>query len=333
MKLESNFSRLYNNLVNPREKKLKNELYVFFVCLLISIFIWFLIALSKESYTSLDYPVEFINVPPDMALVNQPDSVLTFRISSGGFELFTLRYLSPRKPITIDLGNISMEKQDGFYTGFYNTARLSSRISKQYRFAEELISISPENLYFRFEPLTGKIVPILSELKLEFPSQFRLADSIAFSPARVKVVGPRNLIDRINEVATESAHVEVKEGQTTGSCQLVNPFSGEQVALVPEQVDFVLQSERFTESTLVIPILPADDKEMIKTFPSQVEVTFLVSLDNFKRVDPGLFLAAIDLPANNESTSKAAVKLLKVPAFVEVTKIDPPEVDFLMLQK
>ncbi len=308
-------------------------MYVFFVCLLISIFIWFLIALSKESYTSLDYPVEFINVPPDMALVNQPDSVLTFRISSGGFELFTLRYLSPRNPITIDLGNVSMEKQDGFYTGTYNTARLSSRISKQYRFAEELISIAPENLYFRFEPLTGKMVPIVSELKLDFPSQLRLADSISFSPAQVKVVGPGKVIDRISEVATESIRVMVKEGRTIGSCQLINPSSGDQVALVPDRVDFALQSERFTESSLTIPIVPADDKVMIKTFPQQVKVTFLVSLDNFKRVDPGLFTAVVDLPENSGSNSKAAVKLLKVPAFVEVTKIEPPEVDFLMLQK
>lgn len=333
MKLESNFSRLYNNLVNPRERKLRNELYVFLICLVISIFIWFLIALSKESYTSLDYPVEFINVPADMALVNKPDSVLTFRISSGGFELFTLRYLSPRTPITIDLGSISMEKQDGFYAGNYNTARLSSRISKQYRFAEELISISPENLYFRFEPLTGKMVPVVSGLKLEFQSQFRLADSIAFSPAKVKVVGPRNLIDKINEVATEAIRVPVKEGRTTGSCPLINPYSGDQVALVPEQVDFALKSERFTESTLTIPIVPADDGVMIKTFPQQVEVTFLVSLDNFKRVDTGLFTAAIELTESSGSNSKAAVKLLKVPAFIEVTKIEPAEVDFLMLQK
>lgn len=333
MKLESNFSKLYKDLVNPREKKLRNELYIFLICLLISVFIWFLIALSKESYTSLEYPVEFVNAPADMVMVNEPDSVLTFRISSGGFELFTLRYLSPKNPIRIDLDKIGLVKQDGFYTGNFSTSRLSTEIRKQYNFAEELISISPENIYFRFEPLTGKMVPVVSGMKLEFQPQFRLADSIVFTPHEVKVVGPQNLIDKIDHIDTDGRQISDIEGPVNGSCKLVKPFGKEQLAIVPDEVDFSLQAERFTESTIVIPVVPANENTIIKTFPQQVNVTFLVSLVNFKRIDPELFIAAIDVPQGGDGKVKAVVKLVKVPAFVEVTRIDPPEVDFLVVKK
>ncbi len=333
MKLESNFSRLLKGSDSPGERKIRNEVYVFVICLVISVFIWFLIAISKEVYTALEYPVKFVHPPADMVLVNSPDSVLTFRISSGGFEMLTLRYLTPKKPIEIDLRNMSLEQQDGYFTGVFNTSRLSADIRKQYRFSEELVSISPENIYFRFENLSGKMVPVVSGLKLEFQQQFRLADTIRFDPPQVKVVGPRNLIDRIDYVITQGTVVSGIGGPVSGNSKLAKPFGNDQLALVPDQVGFSLDVERFTESTLTLPVLAPEGDAVLKTFPEKVTITFLVSLDNFKRVTPDLFSAIAELPDSAGNTAKARVRISKSPAFVDVTRIDPPEVDFLILQK
>jgi len=333
MKLESNFSRLFKVVVTPDEKKTRNNLYVFLVCLGISILIWFLIALSKESYTSLEYPIEFTNVPSDMVLVNKPDSILIFRISSSGFELFTLKYFSRKEPVTIDLEGVKLEKQNGYYSGTLNTSILSSEISGQYNFAEELISIAPDKLYFKFEILIGKMVPVVSNLKLEFEKQFRLSDSIIFSPAEVKIIGPGNLIDKIDFIATDATLIQGIEGLVNSSCNLEKPFTNEQLEIIPDRVDFALSAERFTESTLSIPIISGDKKVMVKTFPENVTVTFLVSLSNFNRIYPDLFTAVIDLPEQTEDKLKAIVRLTKKPAFVEVTKIEPGEVDFLVLKQ
>ena len=333
MKLEPNFSRFLGDTENPRKRKIRHELYIFLVCLVISVIIWFLIAISKEVYTSLEYPVQFSHPPADMVLVNKPDSILTFRIASGGFESFTLRYLSRKKPIEIDLRNISLEKEDEFYTGVFNTARLSSDIRNEYRFSEELISISPENIYFRFEPLTGKSVPVVSNLKLAFQKQFRLADTIVFDPPEVKVIGPKNLMDRITMVKTEAMQVAGIEGTVSGTCGLIKPLGNEQITLVPDQVNFTLNAERFTESTIIVPVHPSDDRYVVKSYPENVNVTFLVSLSNFKRVDAGMFQAVIDIPQEEGGKVKASVRLAKAPAFVEVTRIEPSQVDFLVLKK
>lgn len=333
MKLEPNFSRLFAGAENANERKRRSNLYVFLVCLAISVFIWFLIALSKESYISLDYPIEFINAPADMVLVNQPDSVLSFRISSGGFELFTIRYLSARKPIVVDLENINIEKRDDFFTGVYNTSRLSGEVRKQYRFSENLVSISPENIYFKFELLSGKFVPVVSALKLDFQQQFRLVDSIVFEPAEVKVVGPRNLIDKIDRVKTTADLVSSIEGPVSSACDLEKPFANEQLVLVPSRVEYSLNAERFTETTLLIPVTSSRNDVIVKTFPEEVSITILVSLDNYKRVDPDLFTAVVELPAVQNEKSKAIVRLDKIPVFVEVTKIEPSEVDFLVIKQ
>lgn len=334
MKLEhNNFSKLFRDVVNPDERKSRGNLYVFLVCLAISIFIWFLVALSKESYTSLEYPVQFINPPADMVIVNQPDSVLTFRISSAGFEYLTLRYLNRRKPIQVDLSRINLEEKNGFFMGSFITSRLTAEIRKQYNFSEELISISPELIEFKFEPLSGKKVPIVSNMKLEFLRQFRLSDTIVFTPSEVKVVGPRNLIDQIHQISTAPEIISNIEGPITAIVKLEKPYANDLLSLVPEEVEFNLMAERFTESTIEVSVSSFDGDAIVKTFPEKVKITFLVSLSNFKRIDPELFNAVIKIPAQTGGKEKALVMLNRLPEFVEVTKIEPAEVDFLVLKQ
>ena len=63
----------------------KNKLYVFLVCLAISIFIWLLIVLSKNNIETIDYPITYSKPPDNLVLTNVPDSLLSFRLSSSGF--------------------------------------------------------------------------------------------------------------------------------------------------------------------------------------------------------------------------------------------------------
>jgi hypothetical protein len=146
-------------------------------------------------------------------------------------------------------------------------------------------------------------------------------------------VGPSNLIDRIDQVRTEALSVRGINGPVSGTCELIRPFGNDQLALVPDQVNYSLSAERFTESTIAVSVSSTGRDQVVKTFPEEVKITFLVSLDNFKRVTPDLFSAVIDLTEVPGNRAKVPVKLDKIPPFVEVTRIDPPEVDFLLLKK
>lgn len=331
MSPENNSREPHKRILNPDEKKTREKLYVFLICLALSVFIWFLIALSKESFTALNYPVQFVNLPADMVLVNNPDSILTFRIASGGLELFTLRYLTRKQPVEIDVEKIRLKEENGLYSGIYNTDRLAVEIQEKHRFAEELIDISPKEIYFTFEPMTGKEVPVISNLDLDFKKQFRLIDSIVFTPEKVKVVGPRNVVEKVTSVKTTDQLVNGIDGTVTGRCRLEKPFKNEQLTLVPNEVDFSLSAERFTEATLAVPINSTEQDGKIKTFPDKVDVTFLVSLENFKRIDPELFTAVVDLPDSSSTDKKAQVRLSRIPPFVEVVRIEPEGVDFLVI--
>jgi len=331
MKLETNFIDQIKGRFKQLRFDSRSDAYVFLVCLGISIFIWFLIVLSKESSTTLEYPIHYNNIPKDMVLVNNPDSILVFRIESGGFELLTLKYLSRRKPIDVNLRNLNLQKQNGYYTSALSTSQISSNILKDHNFSEELVSISPENIYFQFERLAGKMVQVVPNLNFSFERQFRLMDSLIIFPDSVKLVGSANQLSTIDQLETELSTVNAVNSDGTIKCQIKNPLSDDQINIIPSVVEISYKVEKFTESTIEIPI-QANQGVNAKFFPATAQVTFLVSLTDFSRVNEDMFSIVGEIPENH---SLNTVKIVSVssPSFVEIIHINPAEVEYLILKE
>jgi len=317
---------------DPGDINTRQQLYVFLICLLISIFIWFLIVLSKETYTTIDYPIVFENSPENLVLVNNPDSILSVRFSSGGFELFTLKYLTRKRPIRINLSKIELAKEENNYTSIFSTSKISQDIIGKLNISQEYVSISPANIYFRFEVLSGKMVKVLPKLKLDFARQFQLSDSLSVNPDSVMVVGPEKLLAQINYIETIEEEVKQIDKSQTIFTTLQIPENLQNIKVLPKEVEIRLSVEKYTESTIKIPIVNIIEKYKIKTYPDFVIVTYLVTLENFNRVNEEMFTASVDF-VENSSSNRLRVNLLHSPSFVKITKIDPEEVEYLLLKQ
>lgn len=325
-------SRWIKKIRDPGNINTRQQLYVFFICLLISIFIWFLIVLSKESYTSIDYPIVFENCPENLILANKPDSVLSFRVASGGFELFTLKYLTRQRPIIINLNELDLVKEGNNYTTTYSTSKIAKEIINKINISQEFVSITPANITFRFESLFGKMVKVIPKLKLDFAQQYQLSDSLKVKPDSVMVIGPENVLEQISYVETiEQEVLQLEQSQTILTSVQV-PENLNSIKVLPKKVEITISVEKYTESTIKIPISNTSNKYKIKTYPDFVVVTYLVTLENFKRVNEDMFSAAIDFQENSNS-KRLKVKLVHQPSFVKITKIDPEEVEYLLLKQ
>jgi len=331
MKLEANFIEIFKKKLTGADKDSREKIYTFLICLGISIFIWFLIALSSESSTSLVYPINFINAPADMVLVNNPDSNLVFRIQSAGFELLTLKYLNRRKPIEINLEYLNLTERDGYYTASYQTNQISSEILKDYNFSEELVAIAPENILFRFERLYSKMVPVSPNVDFTFEKQYRLKGNIIVSPDSAKIIGPATQLQSIKHVETQLYKVDAVNKNGSFACRINNPHAVHGITMIPEEGEISWEVEKYTESTIEVPIL-SSNLDNVKMFPANAKITFLVGLDNFKRINPEMFSIVADIPENpSENTAKVNVSIY--PSFVEIIRITPKEVEFLILQE
>lgn len=317
---------------DPGNINSRQQLYVFLICLLISIFIWFLIVLSNETYTTIDYPIVFTNNPENLILANKPDSILSFRVSSGGFELLTLKYLTRKRPILVDLNELELEQAGKNYTATFSTSKISKDIINKLNIAQEYVSISPANIYFRLESLYSKMVKVVPRLKLDFEKQYQLTDSLSASPDSVLVIGPEKLLEQIDYLETVEQEVNMINQSQVLNTNLLLPERLNGIKVSPNEVEIAISVKKYTESTIKIPVVNSSSKYKIKTYPDLVTITYLVTLDDFKRVNEEMFTASVEIGTNTNS-NLLKVKLEHMPSFVKITKIDPEEVEYLLLKQ
>jgi len=289
-----------------------------------------MIILSRDSVSSLEYTLKFTNPPEGMVLLNAPDSVITFRISKGGLEMMALKYFSGRKYLEVDLSSLDLRPQGPFFSSSFLTSRLASSLHKRFRFSEELISISPEEIYFRFELLSGKMVPVVPNTNLTFQKLFKQAGSIRSIPDSVKVVAPGDVLNKISYIETLPVSLKDIAGEVRIEAILKTPEPAEKIQLYPSTVELIVPAEKFTEITIPLMIESESGNYRLKTFPEKVEVTFWISLSDYSRIDDVMFRAVADVSGSADGNI-AVVKLISVPSFVEVIKVEPQEVEFLRL--
>ena len=97
-------------------------------------------------------------------------------------------------------------------------------------------------------------------------------------------------------------------------------------------MEISLSVEKYTESTIKIPIVNTVNEYKIKTYPDFVIVTYLVTLENFNRVNEEMFTASVNIEENNNS-NRLKVHLIRKPSFVRITRIEPEEVEYLLLKQ
>ncbi len=309
----------------------RNRLFVFIICLFISAFIWFLIVLSKETNTIIEYPVVFENNPRNLILIDQSDSVLSLNVSSGSVELITLKYLSSRNPVKIDLKDIRLSKDDDIITAQISTLDISRKLISRMNVPEDHVTVTPEFITLRFETITGTKVKVVPNLLLEFEQQYQLTQELQVIPDTVIIVGAEEVIQKMGSIETERKEIKKINQSQTVNVPLILPDKASGLKVIPETVNVILTVDKFTESSIEIPIHCVPPDMGIKTFPEAVKITFFVTLENFDRIDKEMFHANV-VYRKEQPLEKLKVNLLQYPSFIKIIKIEPEEVEFLVIK-
>ncbi len=194
------------------------------------------------------------------------------------------------------------------------------------------MSITPANIYFKFEALYGKKVKVVPKLKLDFARQYQLSDSITVKPDSIMVIGPEKLLEQVTYIETVEQEVSQIDHSLTIQANVELPESMNNIKVSPKEVEIALSVEKYTESTIKVPIINTVDQYKIKTYPDIVVITYLVTLENFNRVTEDMFKVSVEMEENSNS-NRLKVKVLHHPSFVKITKIEPKEVEYLLLKQ
>lgn len=312
--------------------KTRGNLFVFLFFVVLSTLFWYLNALGKEVETEINYPVRFENLPRDKVLVNELPAHLRLRLEGPGYDLVKQKLSRRKSPITINVlspGYLSRQTQnDG--SSYILTSTLTGTVSRQLKTNYKIMGILPDTLFFQFDELVQKRLPVVSQLQVSPARQYMLKGDIRLVPDSVLVSGPGAILDTLQFVSTENREFS----EIDQLLKLEIPLLGIQgLGLSHQKVQVEVPVEQYTEAKLKIPIevLHSPDTAFLRLFPAQINLQCRVALSDYQKISAGLFRATVDYRqiAGNEN-KKLTVVLEKKPSFIYNEGFYPASVDYLI---
>ena len=164
--MKSGFIDLIGKARKNRGEKFRHQLYIFAVCLALSVFIWSLVRLSRDYYYTVNYRIRYSHLPANLKMTGYSDSTLTISIKIQGFDYFTEEFIHARNPkYTVSLRKIKVYSEDAGIAGYLPTAEIGKEIKDQMNFQSEVYMVFPDTLYFDLERLAPKKIQHINSIK------------------------------------------------------------------------------------------------------------------------------------------------------------------------
>jgi hypothetical protein len=332
--MKSSFIELIRSAFGPKDERFRQRLYVFLICLIISVIIWFSIKLANNYNSVIDMRVGFTNLPKNKALVSISDSLLRVEVVEKGSDLFRMQYFQGPMQATISLRNISLYNKNGEYEGIITPSSFISDIEHEHGLIGKIVSIKPDTIYLTFQSERSKKVPVRANLDLTFEKEYMLYGSVIYEPESVTVKGPSRIIERIDTAIAGTITYHNLNRKMVTDLHLLDDSSNRMLEFSPQVVKVTIPVEKFTESEIDTDIEFTNTNGLnIKTFPAKVKVYCKVALKDYARLEPGMFRAVADFSTVNTSAeNKVRISLDNYPDFVQISKIEPEKAEFIIIK-
>lgn len=324
------------------EKVFKKEKFVvnrdaitFSFFLILSFILWYLNSLGKDIEAEVSYPVKYINIPRERVIVDDLPSKLDLYLRGPGYSILKLKLTSGRTPVVIDIASVSYRRVPGSKTLSYyiKTSVLAQKLANQLRTECSVVSIKPDTLFFSFDRIISKKVPVTPSLEINTARQYFLSSPLKTEPDSVMITGPARILDTVKSVKTRyrkltGLYDAVEKEIPLEKCKLYT--------LSERRVKVIVPVEQFTEAEIAVPISIRNvpDSIELKIFPDAVTVKCLVAVSDYKKISETPFEVTIDLKkVDLQKADKIAVEVSNIPSFVNSLRFSPEKVDFLVEKK
>jgi hypothetical protein len=307
---------------------------IYLICVFISTAFWFLNALNKNYSIDLAFPVEYINLPTNKALVNDPPDKFLLHVNAHGFTLLRYKLSAAFAPLVFDVNEYTdnlMQKTERSEFAI-PTRQFVGRLAQQLGDEIEVVMVSPDTLKFKFDQMVSRSIRVKPDVKITLKQQYLISGSIQTKPEYVKVFGPLTILDTLRFVQTQPRQYEMASSQINEKIA-IQPIG--RLRFEPSEVEMTIPVEEFTESHLTVPVYLKDcpDSLLVKLFPGAVDLTFTVGLSHFSEVGPQDFKLVVDCNEIKEHKTRLRVSVESAPTLVGSLKISPEELEYLIEKK
>lgn len=319
-KLADFFSRIYSMFQGDNTAKL------FF--LLLSVFLWLLINLSKDGYTAtVYYPVKYDQAPDGYRLVNVPPRNLKVSLRGRGFDIIKSK-LRSLDPLSINLRQAVLNDTNAY---LLNTLSQEGMIAGELGDNISVTRIEPETVGLKFSPIKQRRFKVYLQYKKNFSRFKSLYRSPEIKPDSITVWGTESELAMIDSIQTQLLRLDGEEDSLSTRVALDLP-SGSDLEFSHKEVRVDLVFTSLTEGSLEIPVKlknsPSDYRVTI--IPKRVKVTYQVAINDFAKIEAEDFECYVDLRDLSSNPEFLTVKVRSVPELVRSYSLDPVRVEYIL---
>lgn len=305
------------------------KINVFFIFLLMSFLILIFSKLSKDYVNTVGFTVKRVNVPNEYVILNDSNATINITLKTIGFNW--LKYYFSNPEITVDFKR-DVTKKDSVY--ILNNSKLLSNKKKEFGNQVELLSISPDNLYFRFDVNSVRKIPVLANGDMSFSPGYDTFNAIKIEPDSVQVIGPNSLIDSIKSIQTENFKWENINANVLQTLKLNLPINNDNMAFSNAEVELSVEVEKFTEGSVKVPVnfINVPESLRIKFFPKTINVLYYTSLNKFNEISSKDFSVICDFNKVTDNQSFLLPELQNFTEKVKSAKINKQHIEFIITE-
>lgn len=306
-------------------KTQRRKLSIFVKCVIFSFLAWALFAVSSNYVYTIKAGMQYVNAPDNRAFHPlQPDTV-NVRLEANGWQLLFSSFQSATQTIQVDLSGLRSRNWVVF-------ANQLGFINRQFPANKQVISVSPDTLYFDFSKQTERKVPVKALHRLQFRKQYDVIDEMRISPEYVTITGPLDDVVQIEQWETDT----IRASNVNGDVHTVAHLKHNQranISVYPTSVEVDIPVGEVTEKILEVPLKVENGSQFssVKLLPGKVRLTVMVSLRDFTKVTAGAFEAVVNLEDwVNEDVRNLPVIITQQPDYCKLVKMEPQNVDFFV---
>jgi YbbR domain-containing protein len=312
----------FKTVTKARFKKTDFNSFLFF--LFFAIVIWIFVQFSKQYSEVIEIPVEYVNVPPDKLLLNNPES-LQLRVQENGFTVAWFSLFAPT--ITIDLAQAHVDDGNLVYDLTENRAQLQSQLELDMddnEFLKEVLTVN-------FEQKQEKRLPVIFRSNIEYAAGYSAVSDLQFTPDSIMVSGPDNVLDTLSRLLTEPLTLSKVKNDREGTVYL-DTTALPNVTFYNNKVEYSLDVEKFTEGKVQVPIeimnVPRGLNVVI--FPKEVVLFYQVNLKEFNKVTASDFRVVVDFNEVRGEQDFLIPQVIKKPDFTSNLRLNEKRIQFII---
>ena len=327
---------MFGNLKNRISSFFKSEsnnkqLSTYALFFFLSFSFWFLSMLSKDHETTLKIPVIYVNFPTDKVVVSSPISFIEARVKAPGFSILFYNLFNFSK-LTLDIEQANIKPKKGGSEVFWLMNSKRKAVAEVLSSSMELIAINLERLIIPFSNKAKKRVAVKLNKSISLRPEIWFANPISLVPDSVIIYGDQQQLDVVGFVGTEELFLSDVSESITHNVQLSIPTT---VQCKTSAVEVIIEVEPFVEQLLKCNVEVKNLKKgyALKLFPEVVQVTLHAPKDKYSILQTDFLKLQVDASLILEESRTLAVEVENLPSFIQLQRVYPSRVEFLLIKE